>query len=87
MATGDSDASDPDPEEHFSIATYEPGDTDIEEMKAAAVDPERVRCVTELGSSHVVSIRTKLDNPTKILYKNFIDEMFNQLAKLHHGCQ
>ena len=50
-------------------------------MKAAAVDPERVRCVTELGSSHVVSIRTKLDNPTKILYNNFIDEMFNQLAK------
>ena len=44
-------------------------------------DPNRVRCVTELGSSHVVSIRTELDNPTKILYKNFIDEMFDQLAK------
>ena len=31
VATGDSDASDP--EESFSIAAYEPGDTDIEEMK------------------------------------------------------
>ena len=79
VATGDSDASDP--EESFSIAAYEPGDTEIEEMKAAADDPNRTRCVTELGSSHVVSIRTELDNPTKILYNNFIDEMFNQLAK------
>ena len=50
VATGDSDASDP--EESFSIAAYEPGDTDIEEMKSAAADPDRVRCVTELGSSH-----------------------------------
>ena len=79
VATGDSDESEQ--EGHFSIATYEPGDTDIEEMKAAAVDPERIQCVTELGSSHVVSIRTELDNPTKLLYNNFIDEMFNQLAK------
>ena len=52
-------------------------------MKSAAADPDRVRCVTELGSSHVVSIRTELDNPAKILYNNFIDEMFNQLAKPH----
>ena len=29
----------------------------------------------------MVSICTELDNPTKILYNNFIDEMFNQLAK------
>jgi hypothetical protein len=79
VATGDSDASDF--EESFSIAAYEPGDTDIEEMKSAAADPDRVRCVTELGSSHVVSIRTELDNPTQILYNNFIDEMFSQLAK------
>jgi len=79
VATGDSDASDP--EESFSIAAYDPCDTEIEEMNAAAEDPFRTRCVTELGSSHVVSLRTELDNPTKILYNNFIDEMFNQLAK------
>ena len=78
VATGESDASDP--EESFSIA-YDPCDTEIEEMNAAAEDPFRTRCVTELGSSNVVSLRTELDNPTKILYNNFIDEMFNQLAK------
>ena len=50
-------------------------------MKAAAEDPNRTRCVTELGSSHVVSVRTELDHSTKILYNNFIDEMFHQLAR------
>jgi hypothetical protein len=79
LATGDSDASEP--EESFSIAAYDPCDIDIEEMKAAADDPNRTRCVTELGSSHVVSLRTELDHPTKILYNTFIDEMFNQLAR------
>ena len=41
VATGDSDESEQD--EHFSIATYVPGDSDIVEMKAAAIDPERVQ--------------------------------------------
>ena len=54
LATGDSDASEP--EESFSIAAYDPCDIGIEEMKAAADDPNRTRCVTELGSSHVVSL-------------------------------
>ena len=80
VATGDSDASEP--EESFSLGAYDPNDIDIiEEMKAAAEDPNRTRCVTELGSSHVVSVRTELDHSTKILYNNFIDEMFHQLAR------
>ena len=79
VATGDSDASEP--EESFSLGAYDPNDIDIEEMKAAAEDPNRIRCVTELGSSHVVSLRTELDHPTKILFNNFIDEMFHQLAR------
>ena len=79
VATGDSDASEPD--EAYSIATYDKCDLDIDEMKSAAEDPLRTRCVTELSSSHTVSIRMELDHSTKILFNNFIDEMFNQLAR------
>ena len=79
IASGDSENSEQD--EPFSFSNYETSDIDIDEMKAAAEDPNRTRCVTELGSSHVVHLRTELDHPTKILFNNFIDEMFNQLAK------
>jgi hypothetical protein len=69
VATGDSDASEP--EESFSLGAYDSNDIDIEEMKAAAEDPNRTRCVTELGSSHVVSVRTELDHSTKYLVQQF----------------
>ena len=79
VATGDSDASEA--EESFALVHMIPMTLILKEMKAAAEDPNRIRCVTELGSSHVVSLRTELDHSTKILYNNFIDEMFHQLAR------
>ena len=50
-------------------------------MMSAAEDPARTRCITELSSDHTVSIRMELDQATKLMFNNFIDEMFNQLAK------
>ena len=50
-------------------------------MKAAAADPERVLCVAELDPSHSLQLQTTLDHPTRLLFNNFIDEMFTQLAK------
>ena len=79
IANGDSDDSDQ--EEHFSIGNYEPGDIDVEGMKTAADDPERVPCVAELDPTHSIQLRTTLDPPTRLLCNNFIDEMFTQLAK------
>ena len=79
VPTGDSDASEPD--EAYSIATYDKNDIDLDEMMSAAEDPARTRCITELSSDHTVSIRMELDQATKLMFNNFIDEMFNQLAK------
>ena len=69
------------PRTTFYYCNYEPNDIDVEEMKAAAADPERVLCVAELDPSHSVQLQTTLDHPTRLLFNNFIDEMFTQLAK------
>ena len=82
LPTGDSDASEA--EEAYSIATYDKNDIDLDELVSAAEDPARTRCITELGSDHTVSIRMELDHSTKLMFNNFIDEMFNQLAKPYH---
>ena len=78
IADGDSDNSDQ--EDNFSIGDFEAGDTAVEELKAAAVDPNRVHCVAELSPTHSVQLRET--SPHK-LFNNFIDEMFAQLAKPH----
>jgi len=44
---------------------------------SAAEGPARTRCITELGSDRTVSIRMELDHPTKLIFNNFIDEMFS----------
>jgi len=79
IADGDSDNSDHD--DKFSIGAYEPGANGVEELKAAAADPNRVPCVAELSPTHVVQLRETLDASTRRLYNDFIDEMFTQLAK------
>jgi len=79
LPDGDSETSDA--AEAFSISQFDKNDIEINELLAAAEDPQRVRCLTELDHDHVVSLRTELDQPTKILFNNFVDEMFNQLAK------
>jgi hypothetical protein len=53
----------------------------VEELKAAAMDPNRVHCVAELSPTHSVQLRETLDASTRKLFSNFIDEMFAQLAK------
>jgi hypothetical protein len=77
LPDGDSETSDA--AEAFSISEFDKNDIEINELLSAAEDPQRVRCLTELDHDHVVSLRTELDQPTKILFNNFVDEMFNQL--------
>ena len=79
LPDGDSETSDA--AEAYSISQFDKNDIDIDELVSAAEDPNRTRCITELGSDHTVSIRMELDHPTKLLFNNFVDEMFNQLAK------
>ena len=79
LPDGDSETSDA--AEAFSISQFDKNDIEINELLSAAEDPQRVRCLTELDHDHIVSLRTELDQPTKILFNNFVDEMFNQLAK------
>ena len=79
LPDGDSETSDA--AEAFSISQFDKNDIEINELLSAAEDPQRVRCLTELDRDHIVSLRTELDQPTKILFNNFVDEMFNQLAK------
>ena len=79
LPDGDSETSDA--AEAFSISQFEKNDIEVNELISAAEDPHRVRCLTELDPDHTVSLRTVLDQPTKILFNNFVDEMFTQLAK------
>ena len=65
----------------LSVSQFDKNDIDIDELVAAAEDPNRVRCMTELGRDHTVPLRTELDQPTRLLFNNFVGEMFNQLAK------
>ena len=80
MPTGDSENSEVD-DAPISIIDFESNDIDLHEMQAAANDPARVRCVTELGASHTITLRHHLEGESKTHFKQFVDEMFNQLAK------
>ena len=77
----DGDSENSDAAEAFSISQFDKNDIEVSELNAAAADPHRVRCLTELDPNHTVPLRTVLDQPTKILFNNFVDEMFSQLAK------
>ena len=77
----DGDSENSDAAEAFSISQFDKNDIEVSELISAAADPQRVRCLTELDPDHTVSLRTVLDQPTKILFNNFVDEMFSQLAK------
>jgi len=74
LPDGDSETSDA--AETFSISQFDKNDIEIEELVSAADDPLRVRCLTELDQDYTVSLRTVLDNPTRILFNSFVDEMF-----------
>ena len=65
----------------MSLVDFESNDIDLHEMQAAANDPTRVKCVTELDASHTVTLRHQLEGESKIQFKHFVDEMLNQLAK------
>lgn len=77
----DGDSENPEQAEAFSITQFDSNDIEIDEYISAAQDSNRVRCLTELPPTHSVSLRTTLDQPTKLLFNQFVDEMFNQLAK------
>ena len=76
---GDSETSDA--AEAFCISQFDKNDIEVEEYLEAARDPLRTRCLTELGPDHSVSLRMELDQPAKILFNQFVDEMFTQLSK------
>ena len=78
---GDSETSDA--AEAFSISQFDKSDIELSELVEAANDPHRVRCLTELDPSHTVPLRITLNQPEKLLFNNFVDEMFTQLAQPH----
>ena len=65
----------------ISLTKFDTNDIDLDEMVAAANDPHRVRCLTELGPDHVVPLRQSLTPATLQLFNQFVDAMFEQLAK------
>ena len=50
-------------------------------MQAAAADPTRVKCVTELDASHTVTLRQEVTGEDKEQFKRFVDEMLRKLAQ------
>ena len=80
MPTGDSENSEVD-DGPMSLVDFEQNDNDLHEMQAAANDPTRVKCVTELDASHTVTLRHELVGESKVQFKQFVDEMLHQLAK------
>jgi hypothetical protein len=71
-------------------ATYAIGDFEsatqcqwLTEFKDADKDPERVRCVNELPSTHSIRLKERLSRAENELFKSFVDEMFTQLAKAY----
>ena len=80
LPTGDSENSEVD-DTPMSLVDFEQGDYDLQEMQAAANDPTRVKCVTELDASHTVNLRHEIAGEAKEQYKRFVDEMLRQLAK------
>ena len=77
----DGESENSDAAEAFSISQFDKNDIELSELVAAANDPHRVRCLTELDPSHTVPLRTTLTQPEKLLFNNFVDEMFAQLAQ------
>ena len=80
MPTGDSENSELD-DAPMSLVDFEQSDYDLQEMQAAAADPTRVKCVTELDASHTVSLRHELNGEDKEQFKRFVDEMLRKLAQ------
>ena len=66
-----------------TISKFDKNDIELSELVEAANDPQRVRCLTELDPDYTVPLRTTLNQPNKLLFNNFVDEMFNQLAQPH----
>ena len=79
----DGDSENSDAAEAFSISQFDKNDIELSELVEAANDPQRVRCLTELDPDYTVPLRTTLNQPNKLLFNNFVDEMFNQLAQPH----
>ena len=79
----DGDSENSDAAEAFSISKFDKNDIELSEMVEAAKDPLRVRCLTELDPNYTVPLRTTLNQQNKLLFNNFVDEMFNQLAQPH----
>ena len=71
LPDGDSDM------DTFGIGDYETGDIGVEELKAAAQDPNRVRCVAELPPTHSITLKEDLTREEHQRFNNFIGEMFN----------
>ena len=77
----DGESENSDAAEAFSISQFDKNDIELSELVEAANDPHRVRCLTELDPSHTVPLRMTLTQPEKLLFNNFVDEMFAQLAQ------
>ena len=77
----DGESENSDAAEAFSISQFDKNDIELSELVEAANDPHRVRCLTELDPSYTVPLRMTLTQPEKLLFNNFVDEMFAQLAQ------
>ena len=65
----------------ISLTKFDTNDIDLDEMVAAANDPHRVRCLTELDPDHVVPLRRSLTPAISQLFNQFVDAMFERLAQ------
>ena len=65
----------------MSLVDFEQSDFELQEMQAAAADPTRVKCVTELDASHVVPLRHEIIGEDKEQFNRFVDEMLRRLAQ------
>ena len=77
----DGDSENSEVTDTISLTKFDTNDIDLDEMVAAANDPHRVRCLTELGPDHVVPLRQSLTPAILQLFNQFVDAMFEQLAK------
>ena len=77
----DGDSENSEVADTISLTKFDTNDIDLDEMVAAANDPHRVRCLTELGPDHVVPLRQSLTPAILQLFNQFVDAMFEQLAK------
>ena len=77
----DGDSENSEVTDTISLTKFDTNDIDLDEMVAAVNDPHRVRCLTELGPDHVVPLRQSLTPAILQLFNQFVDAMFEQLAK------